>query len=150
MSNNYIQVEDDPFKTSIIYDGISKTDSKWLGLTRDLTHTSFIKSFKDKNTGEFTHELYATITYYGNWHNFERAAFRGGEEAGLNYHNRTQVNCYRRCKLTERFSISLEQDFLTNNTDGFDVKVFAESGKEVILTVTNLQISGQLSYLGIN
>ena len=43
----------------------------------------------------------------------------------------------------------LVEEFIIENKDGFDVKVFAQSGKEFILSVTNLQISAQLSYLGV-
>lgn len=149
-ANDYIQVEDDPFKTSIIYSGISKQDSQWKGLRNELTHTSFIKSYKDKESGSLKHELYAAVTYHGDWHLFERAALRGGTDTEFSLIDKTIEYCSDiSCRRTEEFTIPLEEKFLIENKDGFDMKVFAQSGKEFILSVTNLQISAQLSYLGV-
>ena len=150
VTNDYIQVEDDPYKTVKIYNGLTNQEYELYGLQKRITHTSNIRSIEEKDTGEFTHQLYAAVTYFGSWHNFERAAYRGGRDAGFTAIDQTQEYCTdHTCKLTERFSIPLDEDFLIENRDGFTIKVFAESGEEIILSLTNFQISAQLSYLGL-
>lgn len=148
--NRFIQVEDDPFKPSIIYNGISKTQSNEMWFQNKIVYSNFIKSFKDRESGDYSHELRVTVTYYGNWHNFERTAYKGGTDAEFVFINDVVESCDgNTCKLTERFAIPLNESFLKNNLDGFSLKAFAQSGQEIILDVTNLQINGQLSYLGL-
>lgn len=107
----------------------------------------FIRTFVKPDI--VSHQLYIVAYYRGDWRFYRRAEAKADDELDdFVQINRDVVDgCSYGCIYREDWAISISDNFLQHNKEGFKIKSYAKSGHEHVIKVTAEQIKAQLEAL---
>jgi len=147
-SNEPVTVEDSNFEKSVTFKGPQVYIEHQLGpwkfspIVRDLF---FLRSYLLKETGEVRHQLYVRISYGEDWRFVYGANDSEAQSLEFIQIDRDPWGCSRSgCNHTEDFAAIIPDSALRDSRKGYSVKFYAKNGKDIILTVTEHQITAQL------
>lgn len=137
------EVVDDGFEPVIKVLGVERTMPN-MGLNTYMNRY-YIRSFVPRSGGAAEHQIYIIRTYTGDWHFYDRAAFRGGSPAEFVQIDR-DVDCSQYgCTYYEHMAVNLPPGYLEANKTGFAIKVYSQKGHSFTVDIKSAQISAQLS-----
>jgi hypothetical protein len=107
----------------------------------------YLRSWVAKKDGRVDHQLYVHDVYKGDWKFWERA--NADDATALNVvsidqHVGTCTGAVG-CELKETFGVDISESMLRSHPNGFPVKVYAQRGGDMIITLSPQQISAQLA-----
>lgn len=152
VEREYVEVNDDPYSAETEYLGITHQDTDGPAIG-GYSYNTFFRSWLDDETGEVEHQLYVNVYYMASqWRFFNRAAFEGGQEADFVRINRNVENCtgYGPCAYNEVFGIMFTPEMMEEKSEGSSLKIYADSGHELILPIASEQVNAQLNLLTRN
>lgn len=146
VSRDAVEIVNDPYADKIEYLGITHGE-KADGLKAD-SHNYFLRSLRDADTGEVRHQLYIENYYLAsNWKFYERASYMGGEDAEFVKISSEVITCPGGCVYNEIFAVMIPDNRLRDESDGISLKVYAQSGNEMIIDISERQITAQIKAL---
>jgi len=104
-----------------------------------------LRSFIDRRSGETLHQLYVSDSYSGTERHWNAARDGQGQplrfiEIGIN-----EITCDGGCKYLEEFAANIPEGDLRANPQSLTVIFSAQAGIEKRISLSNTQISAQLS-----
>ncbi|HEX6939978.1 MAG TPA: hypothetical protein VF158_11240 [Longimicrobiales bacterium] len=138
---NVVEVQDSEFEPHVTFVGVEVPYD-----TSYAANVHFLRSWLDKKTGALYHQLYVVNYYRGDWRFWRSANNANAEPLDFVSIERDVVSCsgYGSCLHSETFGISIPHDALLANRDGYSLKVYAQSGRSMVLRITARQIAAQL------
>ena len=126
-------IQDTQYDSIIIFTGariVQNTQRGFLGLTND-REQFYLRSFESKNQSvdlPIRHQLYAQVTYYGNWRYYDSANKVGGDSMEVESLSQDVLNCRDSelygCSFLEIFSISISVDEIEKmRVEGLNIRV---------------------------
>src|SRR5262249_23645821 len=96
----------------------------------DTPGTNFycLRSFLDRRTGESTHQLYVSDSYFGAERNWTAARDGAGVALVFVSISRDEIACQAECSYAEEFAATLPESELRRNSEGLAVTFSARSG----------------------
>lgn len=136
-------VKDDRFSSSVTFVGPSKMINPFGGTTR----TWLLRSWVNKSDHTVTHQLYVDTSYFWHWRFWTVAADDHAQAHPVEKINSSVDDCSSSmCSYSETVAVDLDDAFIrANASTGFQIKLTAQSGDDLILTVTPGQIEPVLS-----
>jgi hypothetical protein len=113
----------------------------------DTAGTNFycLRSFLDRRTGETTHQLYVSDSYFGIERNWNAARDSTGTELPFVAVSRDEIACDTGCSYVEEFAATLPESALRASDRGLAVTFVARSGDEKIIFLSGERIAAQLA-----
>jgi hypothetical protein len=135
-----VKVEDSQFESSARFLGI---EEHYPGYE---TNYYFLRSFLNKTSGKVTHQLYVSNFYDGSWVIWTNANGEDAQPLEFSSLSREVLSCASSpgCLYTEDFVAVIPDTTLKTHQDGYSVKFYAKTGKEMVITLTPNQIAQQL------
>src|SRR6266481_10130360 len=102
----------------------------------DTAGTNFycLRSFLDRRTGETTHQLYVSDSYFGAERGWNAARDSNGTQLPFVPVSRDEIACDDRCSYVEEFAATLPERELRASAEGLAITFVAPSGdKKTIL-----------------
>jgi hypothetical protein len=127
---NYVKLEDSQFESSAKFLGIKE---RFPG--NEYNHY-FLRSFVNKTNGQVSHQLYVSTFYSGSWVFWFGANSEDTRPLEFIAISRKVVYCgsYVGCSYTEDFGALIPDTALKTHRNGFSVKFYAKTGREMIIT----------------
>lgn len=144
LTRTEVEVIDDPFSATIDYLGISSGSHTEGGLFDATTYRHFLRSWKDRESGDVSHQLYVVIEYGGNWRFYERTTMVGGDTVEVLVIDRDVISCMTSCSYSEIIGIMIPEQILEVRAD-LPLKIYSKSGHQIETVLTSDQIKKQLS-----
>ncbi|CAN5476085.1 hypothetical protein BH24GEM3_BH24GEM3_02090 [soil metagenome] len=139
--NSSVRVKDSDFERTVTLLGVEERIGK-------ISDYAFLRSGVDKVSGEAIHQLYVTYKYGGDWRFYGRANGAGGVSLDFVEIERKVQYCSTTCYFSEDFGATLPEELLREYRNrGYQVKFYAQSGDELIVTLSPNQITEQLRAL---
>jgi hypothetical protein len=145
-----IKVEDSKFDTHQTFVGRTFTLSNSYGLGMSDDASFFLRSFRDKKTGDVSDQLYVKVeSSVGGWRHFRSASFEGGMHV-VAQRIGSDVHCYRSsCTHTEIVGIDVSTEMMRKAaTSGFSLRLNSQAGLHLILTFPADAVSAQMIATG--
>jgi len=113
----------------------------------DTPGTNFycLRSFVDRRTGETTHQLYVSDSYFGPERDWNAARDSRGMPLPFVSVSRDEITCDNGCSYLEEFAATLPESELAANPDGLAVTFAAHSGDAKTIRLSGKQIAAQLA-----
>jgi hypothetical protein len=113
----------------------------------DTPGTNFycLRSFLDRRTGETTHQLYVSDSYFGRERNWNAAHDGAGKQLAVVEIDRHEISCEANCAYLEEFAATIPAGELRATPSGLAVTFVSLSGDQKTIVVTGEQIFGQLA-----
>jgi hypothetical protein len=113
----------------------------------DTPGTNFycLRSFLDRRTGETTHQLYVSESYFGAERVWEAARDRTGKALPFVSVSRDEITCEPICSYVEEFAATVPESELRAKPDGLAVTFAAHSGDQKIIRISGARITAQLA-----
>ena len=144
-----VRVQTSDFDRSIEFSGVTLNVSQpeFLGIDG----YAHIRSFKNKQTGKITNQLYVAIRYgETNYKRFYSASYRGGQTQDLRQFTRDVPRCrpqsiIQPCDFEEDVGLDLPDGFLEAHAQtGFQVRLNARSGATLMVNIPAQYVAAQL------
>jgi membrane-associated protease RseP (regulator of RpoE activity) len=137
-----VQIKDDKFSAAATFIGPSKAVSPLLGTSRSW----FVRSSLNKSDHTVAHQLYVETSYLGHWRFWETAADDHATSLPVEAIDRNVDDCSGICSYSETVAVELDDAFLrANATSGFEIKLSAKSGDDLVISVAPAQIEPVLA-----
>jgi PDZ domain len=137
-----VAIKDDKFSAQVLFTGPQGFINPFGGTSRNW----FIRSWLNKSDHTATHQLYVATSYLGHWRFWDIAADDHAGSHPVVIIDRTVEDCSGMCSYDETVGVDLDDAFLrANSASGFQIKLTAKSGDELILTVSPDQIQPLLA-----
>lgn len=136
-----VKVEDSKFENAVTFIGI---EGRHVG---NQYNRYFLRSFMNKKSGQVAHQLYVSDHYDGYWEIWSRANSEDAQPLEFVSISRDVVYCgsgYAGCSLSEVFGAFIPDTDLRTHQDGYSVKFYAKSGKQMVIRLSSEQIRKQL------
>jgi hypothetical protein len=149
-------VADDP-ADPLITISTEKGFAEHHGLLREVWNDEFLRGEIDKKTGQKSYQVYASITYSGNWRFYETANYQGAQgprSAAATQIGKEAVNCpLGACTYTERLAFGVDESLLRQLAAGYvpgkptiwHFRLIAKSGPDYSGGLSNAEIAGFLA-----
>ena len=113
----------------------------------DTPGTNFycLRSFLDRRTGEATHQLYVSDSYFGAERGWNAARDSNGTQLPFVPVSRDELACDDRCSYVEEFAATLPGKELRANAEGLAITFVAPSGDEKKFLISGDWIAAQLA-----
>jgi hypothetical protein len=100
----------------------------------------------NKTNGQVKHQLYVSDYYQGSWVFWSRANSQDAQPLEFVSISRDIIYCgsHVGCSYSEQLGATIPDTILKTHQDGFSVKFYANTGKEMVTTLTSQQIRQQL------
>lgn len=149
VTRDQVEIDRDPYKSVVTYSGITQRNTNGQNMY-STGYSYFIRSWTESESMSASHQIYIESMYVGDWKFYRKATLLGGEELEVIDIDSEVVTCtgYGICTLKEVIGVDLPHEYLVNNPDGISMKVFAQSGDEIIVDLSADQISAQLTAMG--
>jgi len=136
-----VKVEDSKFEDAATFIGIQEHP--------DRNTEYLLRSWVDKKSGQVTHQVYVANFYHGDWIFWSRANSEDAQPLQFVPIKQEVVTCdeFSRCSHSEHFAALIPDTVLRTHQDGFSVKFYGKTGKEMILRLTPQQIRQQLKVI---
>jgi hypothetical protein len=104
-----------------------------------------LRSFLDPRTGETTHQLYVSDSYFGAERNWNDARDASGKDLPFVSVSRDEITCEAGCSYVEEFAATLSESELGASPGGLAVTFSAGSGDRKTIRIPGERISAQLA-----
>ena len=113
----------------------------------DTPGTNFycLRSFLDRRTGEVTHQLYVSDSYFGAERGWNAARDSAGTQLPFVPVSRDEIACDRSCSYVEEFAATLSDSRMRASPDGLAVTFVSRAGNEKTIIVTGDRIAAQFA-----
>jgi hypothetical protein len=113
----------------------------------DTPGTNFycLRSFLDRRTGEATHQLYVSDSYFGAERGWNAARDSTGAQLPFVPVSRDEIACEDRCSYVEEFAATLSDSKMRGSPDGLAVTFVSRAGNEKTIIVTGDRIAAQFA-----
>ena len=113
----------------------------------DTPGTNFycLRSFLDRRTGEATHQLYVSDSYFGAEREWNAARDSAGKALPFVPISRDEIACDTGCSYVEEFAATLPESELRESSGGLAVTFSARSGDEKRILVARERVAVQLA-----
>jgi hypothetical protein len=104
-----------------------------------------LRSFLDRRTGEVTHQLYVSDSYFGPERGWNAARDSRSRALAFVPVSHDEITCDTGCSYVEEFAAALPEGELRANPNGLAVTFAARSGDEKTVLVSGERITTQLA-----
>jgi hypothetical protein len=113
----------------------------------DTPGTNFycLRSFLDRRTGEVTHQLYVSDSYFGAAREWDSARDSAGTPLPFVSLSRDEIACDPGCSYVEEFAATLPDSKMRASPDGLAVTFVSRSGNEKTIVVSGDRITAQFA-----
>lgn len=113
----------------------------------DTAGTNFycLRSFLDRRTGEATHQLYVSDSYFGAERGWNAARDSTGAQLPFVPVSRDEIACEDRCSYVEEFAATLPDSKMRASRNGLAVTFVSRAGNEKTIVVTGDRIAAQFA-----
>jgi hypothetical protein len=113
----------------------------------DTPGTNFycLRSFLNRRTGEATHQLYVSDSYFGAERGWNAARDSAGTQLPFVPVSRNEIACDVRCSYVEEFAATLSDSKMRGSSDGLAVTFVSRAGNEKTIIVTGERIAAQFA-----
>jgi hypothetical protein len=135
-----VQKEESQFENPVRFLGIQERH------TGNPYNRYFLRSWVNKTSGEVNHQLYVSDYYSGSWAFWTQANSQDAQPLEFVSISRDVVDCGSSvgCLYSEHLGVTIPDTTLKAHQNSFAVKFYAKTGKEMVITLTSLQIRQQL------
>lgn len=122
-----ILIENDEYKPTITILGPEQIIDCNFG--KSICSYYMLRTVIDKKSGQYSHQLYVSVAYFGDWAFFERAYLLGGKELQFAEIERRVIDCESEtCKMRETFGATIPPEITKS---GFSVRFFSKNGEGI-------------------
>jgi hypothetical protein len=104
-----------------------------------------LRSFLDRRTGEATHQLYVSDSYFGAERGWNAARDSTGAQLPFVPVSRNEIACEDRCSYVEEFAATLSDSKMRASRDGLAVTFVSGAGNEKTIIVPGDRIAAQFA-----
>jgi hypothetical protein len=135
-----VQVENSQFESFVKFQGI---EERYPGSE---FNSYLLRSWVNKTNNQAKHQLYVSNYYNGSWTVWVNANSQDAQPLEFVSISRDVIFCGADtgCSYSEQFGATIPDTMLKTHQDGFSVKFYAKTGKEMVITLTSQQIRQQL------